>query len=63
MNFTVDEIAGIIGTKELQRIDAERETQKLAAAWSSIDAVKARVKELEQQQPPEQVVVPIKAQP
>ena len=47
MNFTHDEIAAIIGMKELERIAAVREVQQLSAVWSNLEALRQRVKELE----------------
>ena len=47
MNFTQDEISIIIGTKELQRINLERELQKMHETLNDVGALKERIHTLE----------------
>ena len=44
MNFTHDQIAAIIGTKELELISLRLE---FSAKWNDLEAIRKRLKELE----------------
>lgn len=49
MTFTQEEISTIIGTKELERISLARDLHKVHETLNSIDALKERIRTLEQE--------------